>query len=294
MNINLLEPRLLTLAFFGTPILAIIWAIIINRKIPSGQTSVEPFNTISKVAVFIMCLLAPILVGAILYYGLHKKFPAKARFANISSFIALFIEIVIFIIVPLFFPLSAMFPASTPEINPLQASEASSTATQVLNLSSNQVSTAPYSTQTITDSSHLTAMEIPASWVSDSSAAPAIGYAYAEPSSNGDESASPTISLEIISVPNETACESHVIQDYNLSSATANSFQANQITVPGAQKAIAWMKTDSLGITLAMEACTSYHEYVLFGENLGDQQTPDTEAINELKAAISTFKVVSP
>ena len=52
-----------------------------------------------KVIIYILCLLNPIFVWTILYYGWKKKLPIKAKKANKISFISFWIEVLISIII---------------------------------------------------------------------------------------------------------------------------------------------------------------------------------------------------
>jgi hypothetical protein len=60
----------------------------INRKKQEEQISQEPLSKDEKIKVWILLILNPVLAGAILYFGLRKRFPAKAKNANKISFIA--------------------------------------------------------------------------------------------------------------------------------------------------------------------------------------------------------------
>ena len=79
--------------FYVSPVLAIIWVILENRRVPKGQVSEEPFSIWAKIAIAILCGLLPIITGPIFYYSLRKKFPRKARYANWASIILFVVEL---------------------------------------------------------------------------------------------------------------------------------------------------------------------------------------------------------
>jgi hypothetical protein len=100
--------------FFGSPVLALIWVIIENRKLAKGQSTEEPFSVITKIIVGLLCLVDPIVTGPIFYYGLRKKFPKKARYANWTSIILFIIELAAMFY---FFHIPFYLPSETPPLN---------------------------------------------------------------------------------------------------------------------------------------------------------------------------------
>jgi len=73
-----------------------IW-LMKNRKskIPEGQISSESLTGNEKLLIWIICIVNPILGGAILYYGWKKKLPTKAKQANHISLWAFLIVIIV-------------------------------------------------------------------------------------------------------------------------------------------------------------------------------------------------------
>jgi hypothetical protein len=80
-------------------IIAVPSAIILLKKIKekslSGEISQEPLTKDEKNKVWILALLNPVWTGAILYFGLKKRFPVKAKNVNTISWKALFILFII-------------------------------------------------------------------------------------------------------------------------------------------------------------------------------------------------------
>jgi hypothetical protein len=67
----------------------------INKGIEKGKISQDPLTKKEKVITWILCILCPVINGAIFYYGLKKKFPVKAKKANTISIISFLIEFII-------------------------------------------------------------------------------------------------------------------------------------------------------------------------------------------------------
>ncbi|MBI4427072.1 MAG: hypothetical protein HY569_01120 [Candidatus Magasanikbacteria bacterium] len=86
-----------TLSFF-TVVVALIGCIFFLKeqksKVADGQTSVDLFKGKELLLVWIFCLLFPIINGTVLYYGLKKKLPQKAKQANKISWLALVVVLV--------------------------------------------------------------------------------------------------------------------------------------------------------------------------------------------------------
>jgi len=59
-----------------------------KEKTVDGQVSQESLTTNEKLKVWALALLNPIWTDIILYYGLRKKLPVKAKRINIICFIA--------------------------------------------------------------------------------------------------------------------------------------------------------------------------------------------------------------
>ena len=62
-----------------------------KAKVAEGQSSQEPLTKKEKIITWIVCIINPIIAGAILYFGWKKRLPVKANQANKISFIAFFI-----------------------------------------------------------------------------------------------------------------------------------------------------------------------------------------------------------
>ncbi|MCX6737830.1 MAG: hypothetical protein NTY11_00145 [Candidatus Parcubacteria bacterium] len=60
----------------------------VNKRKQEEWASQEPLLKDEKIKVWILLILNPVLAGAILYFGLRKRFPIKAKNANKISFIA--------------------------------------------------------------------------------------------------------------------------------------------------------------------------------------------------------------
>lgn len=54
-----------------------------------NQIDESPLSTKEKVICWILCILNPVMAGAIFYYGWKKKLPKKAEQANKISWMAL-------------------------------------------------------------------------------------------------------------------------------------------------------------------------------------------------------------
>jgi len=74
-----------------------IWYMVNKKKnIPDGQQTLEPLSGKEKLLVFVLCLVNPLILGAVFYYGWKKKLPQQAKTANYLSFAAFAIFLVIF------------------------------------------------------------------------------------------------------------------------------------------------------------------------------------------------------
>ena len=79
-------------------IITIVYMIKTKKRIPGGQIVQDPLARKQKVLIWILCLLNPIVAGAIFYYGWKKRLPIKAKQANQISLWAFLIEIVLGIV----------------------------------------------------------------------------------------------------------------------------------------------------------------------------------------------------
>jgi len=67
-------------------IATIVFTVALKRK--HDGVSEEPLTVGQKILVWVLCLLNPVVAGAIMYYGWRKSLPAKAKTANHISLIA--------------------------------------------------------------------------------------------------------------------------------------------------------------------------------------------------------------
>jgi preprotein translocase subunit YajC len=82
-----------------------IWFMVSKKKnISAEQPSLEALTGKEKLLVFVLCLVNPILLGAIFYFGWKKKLPQQAKTANRLSFLAFGV----FLIVVAYFTFSSM------------------------------------------------------------------------------------------------------------------------------------------------------------------------------------------
>lgn len=86
-----MEQLIFLLVFLGS----IIFMINRRSKVAEGQISSEPLTSREKFLTWIVCLLNPLIAGAILFHGWKKKLPQKAKQANKISFIAFAISLII-------------------------------------------------------------------------------------------------------------------------------------------------------------------------------------------------------
>ena len=72
-------------------IISIIGSVIemkkIKKKSTPEQLSQEPLTRDERIKVWVLALFNPVWTDIILYFGLRKRFPAKAKSANIICFI---------------------------------------------------------------------------------------------------------------------------------------------------------------------------------------------------------------
>lgn len=85
----------------GAFITSIVFMIRVKSKIVSGQISQEALTKKEKTIIWVLCLLNPLIAGAVFYYGWKKLLPKKAKQANTISFAAFGIVLVLVIILSL-------------------------------------------------------------------------------------------------------------------------------------------------------------------------------------------------
>jgi hypothetical protein len=74
-----------------------IWFMVEKKKnITAEQPSLDPLSGKEKLLVFVLCLVNPIVLGAIFYYGWKKKLPQQAKTANYLSFAAFVIFLCVY------------------------------------------------------------------------------------------------------------------------------------------------------------------------------------------------------
>jgi len=76
-------------------IVTIVMMIKAKSKIVEGQQLADSLSGGEKIIIWILCLLNPILSGAIFYYGWKKKLPVKAKQANTISLWAALLELIL-------------------------------------------------------------------------------------------------------------------------------------------------------------------------------------------------------
>jgi len=79
-------------------VITIVYMIKEKRRVPDGQIVQDPLARKQKALIWVLCLLNPIVAGAVFYYGWKKRLPVKAKQANQISLWAFFIAIVLGII----------------------------------------------------------------------------------------------------------------------------------------------------------------------------------------------------
>jgi hypothetical protein len=91
--------------------LGLIWSIafMLNRQskvlvMHDVDFSKEPLKKFEIYNIWCICLLSPMLGGAILYYGWKKNMPIKAKDANKISILAFIADLFIFFLYGLFYP----------------------------------------------------------------------------------------------------------------------------------------------------------------------------------------------
>ena len=96
---------MLDLIRMAAGLISIIGSVIVMQgakaKISSGQSSQDPLTKDERIKVWILAILNPVLTGAILYFGLRKRLPIKARNSNTISFAAVGIWIILWFVLAL-------------------------------------------------------------------------------------------------------------------------------------------------------------------------------------------------
>ncbi|MBT4349594.1 hypothetical protein HN670_01720 [bacterium] len=84
---------------FTSTIVTIIYVVLLNKKIQKGNTSNELLSTKEKILTIILGIVGPLVnVNLIMYYGLRKKYPEKAKLANKLGWITIPLVFVINVI----------------------------------------------------------------------------------------------------------------------------------------------------------------------------------------------------
>ncbi len=84
-----------TIVWFAALIIGIWFMVSKKKNVPEGQPVLEPLTGKEKLLVFVLCLVNPLILGAVFYYGWKNKLPQQAKTANRLSFLAFFIFLVI-------------------------------------------------------------------------------------------------------------------------------------------------------------------------------------------------------
>jgi purine-cytosine permease-like protein len=80
-------------------ILTIALVVWLNKKVKTKETNNQGLTIVEKIFTWIVGFLVPLLcVNGIMYYGLRKKYPIKAKQANKIGWITLLIAIASIII----------------------------------------------------------------------------------------------------------------------------------------------------------------------------------------------------
>ena len=92
-----------TLIFSYTNLIAIVGAIIfivvVKKKVSSGQISQEPLTMKERIFVLILNILNPVWSGFIFYFGWRKQLPLKAKSSNRISYIVFIPWLVFYLLV---------------------------------------------------------------------------------------------------------------------------------------------------------------------------------------------------
>lgn len=85
-----------TIAFFVVlTLLSIILMLKTRKSVPAGQSAENSLTPAEILYIWILCLIDPVLAGAVFYYGWRKKLPKKAHQANHISLWAFLIIVLV-------------------------------------------------------------------------------------------------------------------------------------------------------------------------------------------------------
>lgn len=79
---------------------ALIWTLILIRKIESKSKEDSPLKTGEKTQIIITELFLPIIAGMFYYYCFKNQFPLKAKQVRKYNWIIFSIQLVFFILIP--------------------------------------------------------------------------------------------------------------------------------------------------------------------------------------------------
>lgn len=74
--------------FIASLILSLVFMKSRINNVVTTELITEPLTKDEKITVWVLCLLSPIVAGAIFYYGWKTKLPKKAAEANIITWCA--------------------------------------------------------------------------------------------------------------------------------------------------------------------------------------------------------------
>lgn len=75
--------------------ITLIFAIVTKKKVLQGQISSESLTQGEKIITWVLCIVDPVIAGAILYYTWKKILPQKAKQANKISWVATILGILL-------------------------------------------------------------------------------------------------------------------------------------------------------------------------------------------------------
>ncbi len=74
-------------------IITLVYMMKERQRVPEGQTVQDLLTVKEKISMWILCLLNPLIAGAVFYYGWKKRLPVKAKQANGISLWAFLLEL---------------------------------------------------------------------------------------------------------------------------------------------------------------------------------------------------------
>lgn len=77
---------------------AIVYMTKERRRVSKGQVVQDSLVLKEKIIIWILCLVDPVIAGAIFYYGWKKRLPVKAKQANRISWLVFSIAVIIIVI----------------------------------------------------------------------------------------------------------------------------------------------------------------------------------------------------